>query len=391
MKRTAFVGDQEPPVPGEERVHSAIARAAMWLFPHLLRLYPGQFYSTFADEMVDVFHLAVHDAALRGMAPMLKVLFRELAELPLTLIAEWFYERNKRSMTLISCDTSQEIRLARWVARGLSLLFAGFVLTVMLLNEDVRTDITPPTLILAALSLSALGAWRWERIGGLLTMACAPLLFLSMILQFINVAGLVTPFWVLLLIAAGIAFSFLIVGWLFVSVAQHTQATRTPGAAGGAPVSGKRRRRTTLLVAVLGVVALMLFVIPLQMPVRQNIEILPERHFDQERIITALRAERAVVGVGSIPVQQPFLSVAGQELNVNGEIVQAYVYSDTVSATADASAIYYDTDNLAWTEVAWNDAPHFYQTANVILIYDGRTPEILTVLERAFSPPFAPD
>jgi len=392
VKRTAFVGDQGPNVPSQEPVGSVTARAAIWLFPYLLRLYPGQFYATFADEMVDVFHQAVYDAARRGIVPLLTFLFRELAELPLTLILERIYERNKRSMTLISYDTSQEIRLARWVARGLSLLFAGFVFAITLLNEDVLTDLTPPMLIWAMLSLFALSAWRWERTGGILTMACAPLLFLSILLQYTHAVGLMTPFWVLLLIAAGIAFSFLIVGWLFVSVAQHTQAAHAPGAAGRAPVSGKRRRRTILLVSMLGLAALLLFFIPLQVPVQQtmeSVEFPPQRFFDQATIIGTLQAESAVVGVGSIPVQQPFLSAAGQELNVNGEIVQAYTYSDTTSATNDASAIYYDKDSSAWTDVAWKHAPHFYQVANVLLIYDGRTPEILALLERAFGPPFA--
>jgi hypothetical protein len=371
-----------PPVPVKT------AQAAARLFTQLFRLFPRQFRVRFGEEMVDVFDLAAHDAAQRGTTPLFRVLSRELAELPLTLISVWLYERKKESMTPVSFDISKDVRLARWVARGLSLGFAGFVSAIVILNEDVRADLTPPMLITMALSLSLISAWRWERTGGLVTTALAPLLFLSIIVQYVGTAGLVTPLWTLLLGAAGMALSFFITGWLFVSVGRHADVTRRPEDHAIDSRQGARRR-PWLVIGILGVISLLLFVIPLQLPVRQDMEPMPERYVDQAYIINTLRAERAVVGVSSIPVQQPFLSLVGQELAVNGEIVQAYVYADTASATTEASALYYDADNAAWTQVVWQEAPHFYQVANVILIYDGHTPQTLAVLERAFGPPFA--
>lgn len=371
-----------PPVP------SRIVGAAAQLLPQLFRLFPRQFHSKFGEEMVEVFELAVHDAAQGGTIPLLRVLFREFAEMPLTIISVWLYERKKEPMTPVSIDVSQDVRLARWVARGLSLGFAGFVSAIVILNEDVRADLTPPMLITMALSLSLISAWRWERTGGLVTTALAPLLFLSILVQYVGAAGLVTPLWTLLLGAAGMALSFFITGWLFVSVGRHADVTRRPEGEGEDTRPGVRKR-PWLAIGILGVISLLLFVIPLQLPVRQNMEPVIERYFDQAAIINTLRAESAVVGVSSIPVQQPFLSLVGQELVVNDEIVQAYVYADTASATTDASALYYDTDNAAWTQVVWQEAPHFYQVANVILIYDGHTPETLALLHRAFGPPFA--
>ena len=375
-------------LPDGPPVASRIARATARLFPQLFRLFPRQFHARFGEEMVEVFDLAVYDAAQGGTAALLRVLFREFAELPLTLISVWLYERKKESMTSVSFDTSQDVRLARWVARGLSLAFAGFVSAIMIFNEDVRADLTPPMLVTVLLSLSAISAWRWERAGGLLTMALAPLLFLSILVQYAGAAGLVTPMWTLLLVAAAMTLSFFILGWLFVSVGRHADVTRRPEDQVNDTRLGARKR-PWLVISILGVISLLLFVIPLQLPVRRNMEPMPERYVDQAHIINALRAENAVVGVSSIPIQQPFLSLGGQELVVNGEIVQAYVYADTASATTEASALYYDADNAAWTEVVWQESPHFYQVANVILIYDGHTPETLAVLERAFGPPFA--
>jgi MFS family permease len=380
--------DDKRCVPGEAPDPGAIVRAATWLFRYQLRLYPGQFYATFAEEMVEVFDLAVYDAAQGGSAALLKALFKEFSELPLTLISVWLYERKKESMTSVSFDTSQDVRLARWVARGLSLVFAGFVATIVILNEDVRSDLTPPMLITVALSLSSIAAWRWERTGGLVTMALAPLLFLSILVQYAGAAGLVTPVWALLLVAAAMTLSFFIAGWLFVSVGRHADVTRRPEDRVNDTRRGARWR-PWLVVSVLGVISLLLFVIPLQLPVRQEMEPVPGRYVDQAYIINALRAQSAVVGVSSTPVQQPFLSLVGQELVVNGEIVQAYVYADTASATTEASALYYDADSAAWTEVVWQQTPHFYQVANVILIYDGHTQETVAALERAFGPPFA--
>ena len=48
-------------------------------------------------------------------------------------------------MTLLHYNNSKEIQLARWVARGLSLLFIGFILVLLVSNEDFRNSPTPPT------------------------------------------------------------------------------------------------------------------------------------------------------------------------------------------------------------------------------------------------------
>jgi hypothetical protein len=370
-------------------IQSAMGRAAVWLYPHLLKLYPGRFYATFAEEMVDVFTLSVQETAQQGIIPLLRLLVSELAELPVTLIAERVYERRKRSMMLLEHGTSREIHFARWIARGLSLVTLGFMLAIAMLNEDFLTDITPPTVILAILFLFTLLAWRWERVGGILTMSLTPFFFLSILVENSNSVGLITPFWVLSLLAAGSAFYFLIVGWLFVSVAQHEELAKVAGERRSTPASGKRRLRNYLMVGVLGIVALAFFFVPTIVPVQQRFEPLHDRFFEVEGIIGALRAERAVVGISNIPAQQPFLSVGGRELDVNGEMVEVYTYTDTASATTDASRIYYDVDGPAWNDAAWAGPPHFYQVANVILIYKGHNEEMLSLLERAFGPPFA--
>jgi uncharacterized membrane protein YhhN len=49
-------------------------------------------------------------------------------------------------------------------ARGLALLFAAFVASLSVFNQDVRGDPTPPILVLATVAVATLLCWRWERL-----------------------------------------------------------------------------------------------------------------------------------------------------------------------------------------------------------------------------------
>jgi hypothetical protein len=96
-------------------------------------------------------------------------------------------------MQLLHYENQDEIRTVRWLARGLSILIGGFVVVLYLFNDDFRTNPTPPTVMLGVLTLLMLIAWRWERIGGLLTMSGSLLLAASMLFQLSGVVGLITP------------------------------------------------------------------------------------------------------------------------------------------------------------------------------------------------------
>jgi hypothetical protein len=117
----------------------------------------------------------------------------------------------------------EELQLARRVARGLSLLSVGFLLLLLVLNEDFRESPTPSTIVLWILTLCTLIAWRWERAGGLLTIVLSLVLLLSIFLQWSETAVLVLPIWQLALIGFGMVLPFLIIGWLFVSVGRKSQ------------------------------------------------------------------------------------------------------------------------------------------------------------------------
>lgn len=126
-------------------------------------------------------------------------------------------------MKLLSFDSPEEIQLARRVARGLSFLSIGFLLLLLVLNEDFRKSPTLPTIVLWILALSTLIAWRWERVGGLLTLFLCPVFLLSLIVQWSGTAELSAPIWQLALIGFGMELPFLIIGWLFITVGRKSQ------------------------------------------------------------------------------------------------------------------------------------------------------------------------
>jgi hypothetical protein len=369
---------------------SALERIARRIFALVLKLYPRHFHETFADEMLEIFTLAAGEASQDGIIPVVKYLLRELAELPIALLLEHLYQRRKQSMGLLQFNSLDEMRVARWVARCTSLLIGGFVLLVFLFNEDVRQDPTPPTLILGALSLLVLVAWRWERVGGSLTLLALPIFFVSVIIQMTGRDGWIAPSWLLILIDAAITLSFLIVGWLFVSVAKHSEVAQERGAKQHVPATPRKRSWAYVVIGLLGLLAIILFIIPMVAGVQQRIE-MPAVEFDtinSEYLISSLLSAGAVVGIGSATVAQPFLSVPGYELVVDGEIVQAFEYADTASATAAAVSLDSEKSSI-WKEANWNGTPYSYQVYSVILLYAGNNENTVTKMEAAFGPPFA--
>jgi hypothetical protein len=207
-----------------------LAEASIWLYRRVLRLYPSRFRAEFAWEMGEVFASALHEAAGRGGGPLLRVVFRELLDLPLALLLEHLRERKGKEMQLLDFDTQGDLRLVRWMARGLALLFACFVASLFLFNEDVRGDLTPPTLVLALVAVALLLSWRWERLGGSLTLVGSVGLLLAVLSMALwpNLFGLdragLDPLGALLA-GLALAFSPAILGWLFLSLAQHTEVT----------------------------------------------------------------------------------------------------------------------------------------------------------------------
>jgi hypothetical protein len=353
------------------RPQSRLLRAASVAFTAALRLYPRRFSATFGDEMAAVFNLALEDAAAQGALVATGVIARELAELPVSLLSQHIEERRRGSMTLLSSATLSEIRLARWLARALSLLLALFVLSIILFNEDVRANPTLPMLVFGALTLGLLVAWRWEKAGGLGVMLASPLLLLSIWLHWANVSpdSLLVPRLGFVPFGVAASLGFAALGWLFVSVGQHT------GTAGSAPDAPRDRRRSLAVIAVLGTAALILLVGPTLIPVGRQVEMTGESLLPAayEPVLARLRAEGAVIGVGSPPITHPDLAVEGLVLDIDGATVHAFAFTDVPAAEAAANRI---LDGLGRS----------FRYGAILLFYNGTEPGTLAILEQAFGP-----
>jgi hypothetical protein len=211
---------------------SRLVGLATWIYSRLLRLYPRAFRSMFASEMQHIFTLALTDADQLGAWAVAGILLRELRDIPVALFLQHLHERRKRTMQFLSFSTVQDIKWIRWTARLLSLVFAAMLITTIVFYVIGAGKALPTALILAVATVFMLLAWRWEKVGGMLTMIASPFALGAVVLvaTMPEVFGLDSATAPLVISLIGLAFTFatLIVGWLFVSVAQHSVIEAQP-------------------------------------------------------------------------------------------------------------------------------------------------------------------
>lgn len=101
---------------------------------------------------------------------------------------------------------------------------------------------------------------------------------------------------------------------------------------------------------------------------------------DYVSLVDHLRGvDATVVPTGS--VTQPFFSVPGQVITVNGEQVQVYEYVNEDDANADAARISPDGGTVGNTMVDWIAPPHFYKKGQLIVLYVGTNTSVMKILE----------
>lgn len=79
---------------------------------------------------------------------------------------------------------------------------------------------------------------------------------------------------------------------------------------------------------------------------------------------------------------------------LNGDqMIQIYRYPDAASMEQDSAGISADGSSYSSgqgaVEVDWVDMPHFYKKDNLMLLYVGRDPDVLKLLETFAGPVFA--
>lgn len=109
---------------------------------------------------------------------------------------------------------------------------------------------------------------------------------------------------------------------------------------------------------------------------------------DYVSLIDHLRAQGATV-TPTGDISQPFFSVSGHAISVNGEQVQVYEYADVNTADAAAAQISSDGGAIGTTQVDWIAPPHFYEAGKIIVLYIGTSSATLQLLVAVLGAQFA--
>ena len=123
--------------------------------------------------------------------------------------------------SLLGGDKSGDIALARRTARGLSLLFIGVIILILVLNEDFRSTPTLPTVVLWVTALSTLVAWRWEKAGGILTLFLTSVFLISLLVQWSDTDRFLMPIWELILFGVCWMAPFIGIGAMFIWISRQ--------------------------------------------------------------------------------------------------------------------------------------------------------------------------
>lgn len=109
---------------------------------------------------------------------------------------------------------------------------------------------------------------------------------------------------------------------------------------------------------------------------------------DYASFVDALRAAGATVEPAE-QVEQPFFTVKGQIVKVNGADVQVFEFQDEAAAQTAARGVGPDGSTFETTIVTWIAPPHFFQAGRIIVLYVGQDTGVLRLLAATLGPQFA--
>ena len=89
------------------------------------------------------------------------------------------------------------------------------------------------------------------------------------------------------------------------------------------------------------------------------------------------------------PIEQPFFSVMGTMVSLNGEGIQVFEYDSAETMESDAVLVDADGNSIGTSMVSWMATPHFYKKGRILVIYVGDNAETLSLLENVLGTQFA--
>jgi len=109
---------------------------------------------------------------------------------------------------------------------------------------------------------------------------------------------------------------------------------------------------------------------------------------DQASLMEALRAAGAQVEAGD-SVEQPFFTVMGQILKVDGADVQFFEYESAEAMEAEAALVSADGGSVGTSMMMWMATPHFFKSGRVLVLYVGDDAAVLDLLKGTLDNQFA--
>ena len=88
-------------------------------------------------------------------------------------------------------------------------------------------------------------------------------------------------------------------------------------------------------------------------------------------------------------ITQPFFSVPGRVITVNGSDVQVFEYENTTAADTEATLVSPDGSSVGTSMMSWVAPPHFYKAGKLIVLYVGESGSVIGALEGVLGPQFA--
>ncbi len=105
-------------------------------------------------------------------------------------------------------------------------------------------------------------------------------------------------------------------------------------------------------------------------------------------LLAALRGNGSTVDSVS-PISQPFFVPEGQVISVDGHEVQVFEFSNVEDALSAAESISPDGSSVGTTMISWVEAPHFYKSGKLIVLYVGEEEAAVDAREVVLGPQFA--
>jgi len=89
------------------------------------------------------------------------------------------------------------------------------------------------------------------------------------------------------------------------------------------------------------------------------------------------------------PISQPFFVPEGQVISVDGYEVQVFEFSMEQDMQSVAETITPDGISIGTTMISWVEAPHFYKSGKLIVLYVGEEDAVIDVLKVVLGAQFA--